>query len=225
MIYPPIGAMQLVLNVNGIAFSHESSLMREEIWSTWRKPTPRSYQPLLTRLHFGEQTQEPMPLIDSSRTESTVELIASECSSLYRSISCDVTCNRLRFIGGHISCCIITCKSMQTHAKSSNIVSFFTDSSKTSIDSNTYQESKNRLSFLLPSECVKRWDSVVKTRYIVFGENSMRWNQSCSTEGKSLRVGLSSTHGIGRPYFELFGPWIRKPRRDFRLLQIFRLEI
>ena len=131
MIYPPIGAMQLVLNVNGIAFSHESSLMREEIWSTWRKPTPRSYQPLLTRLHFGEQTQEPMPLIDSSRTESTVELIASECSSLYRLMSCDVRCNRLRFIGGHISSCIITCKSMQTHVKSSNIRAIYTGENKT----------------------------------------------------------------------------------------------
>ena len=56
MIYPPIGAMQLVLNVNDIAFCHEWSFMREKNWSTWRKPTPRSYQPLLTRLHLGEQT-------------------------------------------------------------------------------------------------------------------------------------------------------------------------
>ena len=73
-------------------------------------------------------------------------------------------------------------------------------------DWNTSQESKNRLSSLSLSESVKRLDSVVKTMYSVFGENSMRWNQSCSTEGESLRVELSSTHGIGRLYFELFGP-------------------
>ena len=71
---------------------------------------------------------------------------------------------------------------------------------------NTSKESKNRLSSLPLSECVKRLDSVVKTMYSVFGENSMRWNRPCSTERESLRAGLSSTHVIGRLCFELFGP-------------------
>ena len=103
-----------------------------------------------------------MPFIDLSRTESTVELIASERSSMFRSISRDLHVIALNWS----TCYIITCKFMQTHAKSSNVEFFFTDSSKNSIDSNTSKESKNRLSSLPLSECVKKLDSVVKTRHL-----------------------------------------------------------
>ena len=67
----------------------------------------------------------------------------------------------------HIPCCMITCKSMQTHAKYSNIFFFFLmDSPKNLIDLNTSKESKNRLSSLPLSEYSKGLDSAVKTRYL-----------------------------------------------------------